>query len=1258
MAGARTVAPTGDALIDPLLKGVAWDNQTITYSIPTTGAGWGDGYPRTVSFDPDGPFNPATGAGSADPYNITVDETTGFVALNAYQSAAVNVALAEVESFTNLTINRNWATPLTADLRFAMTTTPGPSGTIQNPTPAQWTAYGQYPATGRGGDAWFNTVDYNNADLGTFDYQTFYHEIGHTLGLKHTHAETVGGVANSPILPTEWDSLEFTTMTYLESVGAPDNGYQTPAGSLPQSYMMLDIQALQTLYGADYSTNAGNTVWRFDYGTGRTSRDGTSLGTPDDGVVGNAPTNILFRTIWDGGGVDTYDFSSYQTRLRVDLAPGGFTDVDADGTYQAALLDPRGADPDIYARGQVFNALLFRGNTASLIENAIGGTNDDTMFGNQGDNRLEGRDGRDYLVGLLGNDLLIGGNGNDRLNGDDGADTLVGGVGADNLNGGAGTDLADYTNAGAAIGLDLIGFFPNAGDAVGDRFTSVEAYRGSNFNDTMSGSGNVEDLSGGFGTDVLNGRGGNDALRGDVGDDTLVGGAGADIINGGEGYDTAVFNEAAVLLNLTTGLHGGEAAGDTYASVERFVGGTGNDTMTGDAFANDLVGSEGNDLLEGAGGADRLYGNLGNDTLRGGEGDDTLYGGLGADVYEGGNGFDRVSFADQTAGVAVDISPGPIGQVVNPIQVFSIEDFEGSAYGDAFYGRANEANYFYGGGGNDTLAGRGGGDVLRGEAGDDTIIVVGTELSVDGGFSGFDTLAVGGTAGVFNWSTNSFSVDGQGIFQVLNMEIARGGVGGDQFIANNDDLSFYGGDGNDTLSGGGGDNVLEGGAGADRLFFGGGYDYADYRTDTVGVLVDIRASVVTGGHATADTWLDRPEGLLAGAGNDSLGGSEGDNRILGRGGADYISAYGGADTLDGGEGNDSLEGGSGADQAFGGDGADAIVDTQGLLLPQGVEDNADDTLAGGAGNDTLIAGGGADVLDGGDDDDRLTGGAGADFLSGGVGNDILSDHTQQPAFAGASPAAGSFAASDADTLNGGLGDDWIYASGGGDLIDGGTGTDSLVLSFADALEVVSFAFKAVGPWSVALGATVAATVQGVEGLSVTGGVKNDVMTGTGMTFAAVFDGGAGNDLLRGGKGGDVLIGSGGNDRLYGNDGDDLLVGGVGRDIMAGGAGADLFRWDLAAEGKDIIQGFVSGEDKLWIDASGFRGGLTEGMDLAATNRFVPGTAATGIQGQFLYDQGTGALLWDVDGNRDKAAFLICNLDPGTALAASDFLLVA
>ena len=61
----------------------------------------------------------------------------------------------------------------------------------------------------------------------------------------------------------------------------------------------------------------------------------------------------------------------------------------------------------------------------------------------------------------------------------------------------------------------------------------------------------------------------------------------------------------------------GEAGeGDAVdASVERILGGTGNDVLTGTPGADELVGNRGDDTIDGGGGPDVLDGGPGNDTL-------------------------------------------------------------------------------------------------------------------------------------------------------------------------------------------------------------------------------------------------------------------------------------------------------------------------------------------------------------------------------------------------------------------------------------------------------------------------------------------------------------------------------------------------------------------------------------------------------------------------------------------------------------------
>ena len=119
-----------------------------------------------------------------------------------------------------------------------------------------------------------------------------------------------------------------------------------------------------------------------------------------NGVAQTAPGgNKIFMTLWDGGGHDTYDFSNYTTNLSVNLQPGAWT------TLSAAQVADLGAGHS--AAGNIANALLFQGNTASLIDDAIGGSGNDTIVGNAADNKLTGGAGNDTLDGGAGTDTAV-----------------------------------------------------------------------------------------------------------------------------------------------------------------------------------------------------------------------------------------------------------------------------------------------------------------------------------------------------------------------------------------------------------------------------------------------------------------------------------------------------------------------------------------------------------------------------------------------------------------------------------------------------------------------------------------------------------------------------------------------------------------------------------------------------------------------------------------------------------------------------------
>jgi serralysin len=307
--------------------------------------------------------------------------------------------------------------------------------------------------------------------------------------LEHAHQGNV--------MPVDHDSLEYTVMSYRSYVGASLNsGYTNETWGYPQSPMMYDIAAVQHLYGANFSTNSGTTTYSWSATTGEMFINGVGQGAPG--------ANRIFLTVWDGGGVDTYDFSNYTTNLDVDLRPGEWT------TTSSAQLARLHWDGSEVAVGNIANALMFNGDPRSLIDNAKGGSGDDVVIGNSAANVLSGLNGNDRLFGMAGDDRLYGHAGNDRLYGHAGDDLLYGGAGNDRLYGHAGNDRL-YGGAG---------------------------------NDALAGGDGNDMLAGGAGDDRLYGGAGNDRLYGGPGDDRLFGDAGADLLVGGDGQDLFVFRHA------------------------------------------------------------------------------------------------------------------------------------------------------------------------------------------------------------------------------------------------------------------------------------------------------------------------------------------------------------------------------------------------------------------------------------------------------------------------------------------------------------------------------------------------------------------------------------------------------------------------------------------------------------------------------------------------------------------------------------------
>ena len=215
------------------------------------------------------------------------------------------------------------------------------------------------------------SADWITSDGGAYDgktgidsygFQTYIHEIGHALGLGHQGPYNGSGSYSTDAIYAN-DTWQYSIMSYFA-----ENNYSGSSYRYVITPQMADIYAVDEIYGAA-ATRTGNTVYGFH---------DTAGSIFDFTAYSQAPA----LTIYDSGGNNTLDCSGYSAAQTIDLHPGSFSSV-----------------------GGLIHNIGIALNTD--IQNAIGGSGNDTLIANDLGCTLAGGPGNDTIIGGAGNDTAV-----------------------------------------------------------------------------------------------------------------------------------------------------------------------------------------------------------------------------------------------------------------------------------------------------------------------------------------------------------------------------------------------------------------------------------------------------------------------------------------------------------------------------------------------------------------------------------------------------------------------------------------------------------------------------------------------------------------------------------------------------------------------------------------------------------------------------------------------------------------------------------
>ena len=588
-----------------------------------------------------------------------VDVTNGNVALTTDQRGAgfarITAGTVDMGAFESTVLNGTSGTDAFV-LTYSSTTTTGTVNVTVSTNGGPATSLGTFSMTlplaldGLGGTDSVRIVGTTGDDTITVNSSTGLIVNGSSLTVSNIETRTLAGAAGSDVYRFDADTA-LGLWTLAESGVGIDTVDFSPTTTVGLS-MNMAFGGVQAVHGTNLSLSLGSgvTIENATGGSGADNLIGNGLNNTLRGGPGNDMLNGALGNdfLFGGANNDTYLFGAASVAEADEVSENVNEGID---TLNFAFLTTNVVLNMAANSVQAVHAnRTLKLNSPITFENATGGS------------------GADYLIGNTLNNTLIGGAGTDTLNGALGSDFLLGGANNDTyLFGPASVAEADQVTENFNEGTDTLNFATLTTSIVvnlgANSIQAVHLNRTLKLNSPIT----FENFIGGSGADYLIGNSLNNTLTGGAGDDTLNGAGGSDLLIGGANNDSYLFgaasaaeadqvienaNEGIDLLNfafLTTDvvLNLGSLTVqpvhlnrtlklNSVSTFENAMGGTGSDTLLGNALANRLTGGNGNNILVGLEGADILVAGTGRDILIGGPGLDVLNAGAGDDILIAG----------------------------------------------------------------------------------------------------------------------------------------------------------------------------------------------------------------------------------------------------------------------------------------------------------------------------------------------------------------------------------------------------------------------------------------------------------------------------------------------------------------------------------------------------------------------------------------------------------------------------------------------